>query len=378
MNSANAPIAILGGGCAGLSLAVRLADSGSAGRPVVVLEEREQYRRDRTWCSWSVRPHRFDACVSHRWNAWSVRHRGRTTLQRSDQIQYEHLPADAFYREACAALERHGQTELCLDTRVRGLEAGPHGVRIETSKGLLEAFVVIDTRPCAPPPGTLLQHFIGWHVRLEDPVLDPTQVTLMDFDVSQQWGPQFLYVLPFGPDEALVEATFLGAEPLAAEIYEQSIKDYIQGRLGTAVRERLWSERGAIPMTTVPARPTGSPRILRAGGAAGAIKPSSGYAFSNIQRESDYLCAELQKGGLPRPRPPRSSLMAAMDRTFLRFLKRHPERAPATFERLFRSVQPEPLARFLMETGRPTDLLNVVAAMPKLPFLRAALSGGRP
>lgn len=378
MSPAEAPIAILGGGCAGLSLAVRLAEAGARGRSVLVLEERQQYQRDRTWCSWSIRPQRFDACVSHRWSAWSVRHGGRTTVHRSERIRYEHLPADRFYQQACAVLERDAKTELRLDTRVTGLEAGRNGVRIETSKGAFEASVVIDTRPSPPKPGTLLQHFIGWHVRLEDAVLDPGQVTLMDFDVPQTWGPQFLYVLPFAPDEALIEATFLGPELLANEIYEQSIEDYVRIRLGTGVQERLWTERGAIPMTCVPAEPTGSARILRAGAAAGATKPSSGYAFSNIQRESESLCGELLRGGLPHPRAPRSSLMAAMDRTFLRFLKRHPERAPATFARLFRSMEPEPLARFLMESAGPSDLLKVVAAMPKLPFLRAALAGGQP
>ena len=66
-------LAILGGGCAGLSLArdiARLAPQTSGGRRVVVLEPRLRYENDRTWCGWFLADETQDPLVSRRWPAW--------------------------------------------------------------------------------------------------------------------------------------------------------------------------------------------------------------------------------------------------------------------------------------------------------------------
>ena len=92
----------------------------------------------------------------------------------------------------------------------------------------------------------------------------------------------------------------------------------------------------------------------------------------------DELLRELTGSAAPRGSAPRSPLVDRMDAVFLRFLQKYPGRAPGAFADLFRSVAPEPLARFLMERAEARDYLRVIAAMPKLPFLSAALSGGAP
>jgi lycopene beta-cyclase len=43
---------ILGGGCAGLSLARRLSELGEDCPQTVILESRSSYTDDRTWCFW--------------------------------------------------------------------------------------------------------------------------------------------------------------------------------------------------------------------------------------------------------------------------------------------------------------------------------------
>ncbi len=45
---------ILGGGCAGLSLASRLAEFGKDAPKVLIIEQRESYTNDRTWCFWDI------------------------------------------------------------------------------------------------------------------------------------------------------------------------------------------------------------------------------------------------------------------------------------------------------------------------------------
>ena len=66
----DADVLILGGGCAGLSLATALAEQHSDLR-VQILEARTTYVRDRTWCLWNTEPHPFQHCVTHRWHSWA-------------------------------------------------------------------------------------------------------------------------------------------------------------------------------------------------------------------------------------------------------------------------------------------------------------------
>jgi len=74
-------LAILGGGCAGLSLAHALAASHVTGS-VVILEPRSAYTDDRSWCFWasnsnnseasSVMPERWRDQVHHSWAHWRL------------------------------------------------------------------------------------------------------------------------------------------------------------------------------------------------------------------------------------------------------------------------------------------------------------------
>ncbi|MCZ7685045.1 MAG: lycopene cyclase family protein [Sandaracinaceae bacterium] len=89
-------------------------------------------------------------------------------------LAYLHLPAEKFYRRALERLDTAG-VELRLGAEVRAvLDEGDH-VRVETDAGPLRASLAFDSRPTAPRtrPGevTLLQHFEGWHVRLEGAAL---------------------------------------------------------------------------------------------------------------------------------------------------------------------------------------------------------------
>ncbi|MEM7515343.1 MAG: lycopene cyclase family protein [Planctomycetota bacterium] len=366
-------LVIVGGGCAGLSLAVKLVEGGLGNRRITVLDAREEYVRDRTWCGWSVRPHRFQSCVTQSWNAWSVRAQGDEVVQRSEEVRYEHIPSDLFYDECLSVLRASPSVELLTGVQVGEIEDRGKDVCIQTDQGPLEAARVVDTRPPRRQPA-LLQHFEGWHLSTKDDVFDPGQVTLMDFDVSQNQGLHFMYVLPFSPNEALVEATFISEETLDPKGYGASITRFLDERYGTEASEITWRERGAIPMSAGRVAMQPSPRVIRAGGAAGSIKPSTGYAFASIQEQTDLLAEILLGKNTGRVPAPRSVTSDAMDRIFLKFLNLSPERAPVAFRELFRRVPAEPLARFLMECGRPTDRLRVITAMPKLPFLRAAAS----
>jgi hypothetical protein len=86
-----------------------------------------------------------------------------------------------------------------------------------------------------------------------------------------------------------------------------------------------------------------------------------------IQRFSEELAGRLaaarapERVELPRIRSRRSLFL---DRVYLSYLARFPERAPATMLRMFEAIKPDVVIRFLSETGTVADDLRVILGMP--------------
>ena len=64
---------IIGGGCAGLSLAYELEiHKKLEDKTLAIIEPREEYKRDKTWSFWKVIDHNFDDCVKKSWKNFSI------------------------------------------------------------------------------------------------------------------------------------------------------------------------------------------------------------------------------------------------------------------------------------------------------------------
>ncbi len=368
---------ILGGGCAGLSLAVQIVDAArrrGRGCPrVVIVEPRTHYVRDRTWCGWHLDDHPFAAAVDRRWTRWAVADDRRRVVRGTAEYAYEHVPADAFYAVARDRLAGVPQVALQLGVQATAVDDQGSAVEVATTQGSLRASVVFDTRPPPSQPLAsrvdevdLIQHFVGWEVEAPRPCFDPEVVELMDFAVDQTAGLHFLYVLPQTSTRALVETTYMSPSTLPAAHYDADLRGYLGERYGLAEFAVTFTESGQIPMSTRPARLQSSPRVVQLGLRGGAAKPSTGYAFAAIQRQAAVLAERFVAApGRPvAPVAPRPATSVAMDRVFLSVLARHPARAPALFVDLFESLPPALLCRFLCDRASAVDSLRVMASTP--------------
>ena len=64
---------IVGGGCAGLSLAYELQINDKLKeKTLAIIENREEYKRDKTWSFWKVFDHNFEDCVIKSWNNFTI------------------------------------------------------------------------------------------------------------------------------------------------------------------------------------------------------------------------------------------------------------------------------------------------------------------
>ena len=380
----DADIAIIGAGCAGLSLAARLADAGPRVGRVVVLDGRTAFTRDRTWCFWDVHPHPFAAAVTHRWPQWRVTGADGTDVVRtSGRYEYHHVPADAFYAEALSRIACAPHVELRLGEQVCAIAEECDGVRVHTGHGELRVAHVFDSRPCAAPsdiipshsgspPTRLVQAFAGAVMHTPAPVFDTRTATLMDFTADQPAaGFAFGYVLPYSAHEALVEVAVIAGHAPSRAILEAALARYATRLIGGihTVRSR---EAGVIPMDAAPVVRHPSSRVTRIGVAGGMAKPSTGYAFLAIQRDTAALARGVLRAVPGRAPRPRGRITRWLDHVFLRRLAADPAAAPALFTRLFATADPDALIRFLSDLGSPADTARVIAALPPLPFVAEA------
>ena len=64
---------IVGGGCAGLSLAYELEiNEKFKDKTLAIIEPRAEYKKDKTWSFWKVETHNFDDCVKKSWKNFSI------------------------------------------------------------------------------------------------------------------------------------------------------------------------------------------------------------------------------------------------------------------------------------------------------------------
>ncbi|MEU3132532.1 lycopene cyclase family protein [Streptomyces sp. NPDC007027] len=376
---------IVGAGAAGLSLAHHLCAPG--GRPLsVVLVDAPPGRLSpprRTWCFWEPEPGPYDASLAASWSRLRVRTAdGGSVVARLPRLRYKMLRSDDFEALVLRRLSRAPGVRRMTATvaSVRDLPGGGAEVLVRDGSGerpLVRGQYVFDSRPLPvlpPARTTLLQHFSGWFVRTERPVFDPAVPDLMDFRTSQpERGLSFGYVLPLDPHTALVEYTEFSPAPLTSDGYRQALDRYTQDVLGLGTFEVTAREHGVIPMTDARFPRRVGRSVHRIGTAGGATRPSTGYTFAAIQRQSRAVAARLRAGTPLRMPPAHRPRARAMDSVLLRALHTGRINGPDFFGRLFSGVPAERLLTFLDGGSRWYEDLLIGVRTPVAPMLRTVV-----
>jgi len=370
----DADLIVLGGGCAGLSLGERLAESPRHVQRTIVIEARAAYVADRTWCFWRTAPHRHEALVEKSWSRLRLSSASRSLLVDCREAPYQMLDSGSFYERAEALIRRSASVELQLDTKIIGEpeRCADHWM-VSTSRGTLSARQIIDTRPATAPregDATMWQSFLGHEVVCDEPQFDATMATLMDFAGCLDDGVLFHYVLPISQTRALIETTVFGPRPLStatlAQYQDAALDKVCGGRRRTVVR----SEGGVLPMGMNPAAPSPGTGYARAGVMNGGARASTGYAFQRIQRWARDSARVLGNGGVVTGHAPDPLIHRGMDQLFLRVVRNDPERAAELFLSIFGMQNPMRIIRFLTDSCYPRDYVAVIAALPTGLFLR--------
>jgi lycopene beta-cyclase len=374
--SGMASIAVIGGGLAGLSLALRLQDDRRFRGRMTLYEARPVYADDRRWSYWSCGEHPFSRVIAAEYPRLQLVCAGRRVAFDCAALPYRCHAAGDIYAEAVRRLSADSRFELRMGTPATMLRPVADGVSVRVAGEEQAHDLVLDGRPGSDPP-EFLQWFVGGELELPAGMPMPAPV-LMDFDAIEAPSPDapvaFAYVLPQGARRVLVQLTWFlprGVAPPADA--RRHWTRYVAHRLDLDPARLHREESGAIPMGIGRVAPTADPRIVRIGAAAGWVRAATGYGFVDIQRASARMAEALLGGdvralGAVRPRPRADD---AMDAILLEAMRTHPRRVGDWFLRLFAAVPAPRLIRFLSGEASATDRLAVMAALPAAPFLAA-------
>ena len=97
---------IIGGGCAGLSLAYELEIHDKLkNKTLAIIEPREEYKRDKTWSFWKVFSHNFDDCVKKNWINFTINTPNETKHVDCQSTPYQTIDSGRFYEKILSKLK---------------------------------------------------------------------------------------------------------------------------------------------------------------------------------------------------------------------------------------------------------------------------------
>ena len=99
---------IIGGGCAGLSLAYELEIRNKLNdKTLAIVEPRLVYKKDKTWSFWKTTNHNFEDCVKKSWNSFSINIPNETKFLECDKLPYQSIDSGLLYEKINSALKKN-------------------------------------------------------------------------------------------------------------------------------------------------------------------------------------------------------------------------------------------------------------------------------
>lgn len=366
---------IAGAGAAGLSLLCYLLEEPALQQKTILVVDREKKQvNDRTWCFWQVEEGPFESCLKYQWQHLHFYSEGFSSLLDISPYRYKMLESASFYN---FCLNKANAAKNVTLTEDEILSIDPNG-KVKGRKNIYEGKHVFNSAKFEIPKHQhchyLLQHFKGYFIKTQEEAFNPETPTLMDFRVAQHQDCRFVYVLPVNSREALVEYTGFSPESLTQEQYDDELTHYIQHYLQLSQYEIRHTEYGIIPMTNAPFKSSESAQVINIGTAGGATKASTGYTFSFIQKQCAAIARNLAAGKNPLSSSAASKGKYRLyDSTLLRVLSEKNFPAWQVFEDMFRKLPAATILKFLNEDSTLLEDLQVMHAVDKTTFLKAAM-----
>lgn len=333
---------------------------------IAVIEPQQKNTNDKTYCFWSSPNDTIvkdlSSIISHQYQFVQTNNNKIQSIQ--DQPYYCIKSID-FYNLLHETIASHPIDKF--DGQVASLNSLPDCIEIVFEHQVITGAIVFDSRP---PVFTqevrnqsyLLQSFFGYHIRLQDPLLHVDTFQMMNFDVDQSGYTQFVYNLPYAPNECLVELTRFGVDTIDIDYAKKILDEKIKAQFGAY--EIVAEEEGCIPMTVLKQPASLDKRIINMGARANLIKPTTGYGFKKM-----HAFATAFEN--PAQAPLTKGRFLFYDHLLLIILIRWPNLGKKIFTALFQNNTIHRIFSFLDEKSSVAEEVKIFASLPIVPFLKA-------
>jgi lycopene beta-cyclase len=389
---------------AGLSLAYNLINSPLRDRSILIIDKDAKQQNDRTWCFWEEQPTLFDEIAYRVWHRLRFVSEDFTREFDLAPYRYQMIRGLDFYNFTRERLAQCANVTFVRGNIDRVDDGADRATVIIDGKSFTGSWVFDSTLPPSlrgsVPPGVepgpfppqhgggplgaagkppiandhshhLNQHFRGWEIEVDRPVFNPQLPTLFDFRTPQAGHMRFIYTLPFAENRALIEYTLFSSCLLISEEYDAGLKNYIEEVLGIKQYHINHVEAGIIPMTDHPFPRRLGQRVMSIGTKGGRVKPSTGYAFLRIQRDSATIVQSLIKHDQPFEIPAQPKRFGLHDSILLNLMTHHPDDLKPIFTLMFRNNPIQRIFRFLDETATLNEEMHFIFSLPPWRFLQA-------
>jgi len=346
-------------------------------KKILLLDSDIKKTNDRTWCFWEKPDGGYENLVTKKWNTAVFSNEKYLRDLDLNPYQYKMIQGLDFYNYIFGIISTAKNIEF-LNQKVVSIKEENNQVLVKTEA---EDFTCNKLFNSIFNPNEVLsqdnypllqQHFIGWKIKISEPVFTPEKATFMDFSVAQKGNTRFMYVLPFLENEALIEYTLFSKDLLLEKEYEDEIKNYIE-KLGIKNYEILEKERGNIPMTSYPFWNKNSKNIINIGSAGGWTKASTGYTFKNATKKSKALVSFLLQENDFRKFQKRNKFWF-YDLLLLDILYKKNYAGSSIFSAMFKKGNPTLIFKFLDEETSFSEDIQVILKCPTGLFLKALFS----
>ena len=344
---------IIGGGCAGLSLAYELdLHSKLKDKTLAIVEHRDEYKRDKTWSFWKVSPHNFEDCTIKSWDNFTINIPSHLKHVDCKNMPYQTIDSGLFYQKIIDKIKQNNNIYFFKNI---------NEVNTENSFIFNSVGDKIDNK------SSLWQHFSGIEIETSKDFFDEKIFNLMDFDCDQKNSVHFFYTLPFSKTKALIETTWISdLNNTSLNDYDIQLKDYIEDKLKIKNYKINYKETGAIPLF----HPNNIKKLnqIEIGTAGGMTRLSTGYTFLNIQEQSKYIRKNIENikdtkiFSIERK-------YEFLDNIFLKVLKKNPERMAQIFYEIFNGYSNTAI-NFLSNKSNILEDISIISKMPKWVFLK--------
>ena len=344
---------IIGGGCAGLSLAYELETHDKLkNKSLAIIEPRDEYKRDKTWSFWKVFPHNFEDCVKKSWNNFTINSPNETKYIECKTTPYQTIDSELFYNKILSKLKLNKNITFFKNIN-------------EVNK--YNSIIFNSVAKYDDQKNKLWQHFCGVEIETDKEFFDDEIFNLMDFACDQRNKVHFFYTLPFTKNKALVETTWISElDNDSLKDYDQQIDNYLSNHLNIRNCKINYKEEGAIPLF----RQKSIKKLneINIGSAGGMTRLSTGYTFLNIQEQSKYIrenIDNIKKVKLFQI----NKKYDFLDNIFLKVLKKNSSQMGNIFYKMFDS-SPSSIINFLSNKSSLFEDLEIISKMPKSIFIK--------